>query len=310
MVPPNEEGYATIKVADGIHAIMSGGYNSLLVQGTEGHALLVDIGHDNAKPILAGVKAILGEKPLTHFLYGHNHHDHVGGASHLREAYPGAVFLASKETAEILADMNGPSRPHDTSRGDVVLDISKPLEAGGVKYEFIAVRSHSDDNMLLKVNGDILFAADVINAGSTPFFNFVFGRNNLRHYRRDLVLIQDTPWEKFVTGHGNRLIERPELQVTIDYVDAVIAAALGAYSKVDFNGAVADYMAAGNNPQLVATGLYRTYYERLTDACVKDVLTQWRSGEKNWSVLVDIDATVATHCWSAMWFHHMLAPGR
>ena len=72
-------GYAIKQMQPNVWAIYAASYNSLLVTGTD-HAMLIDIGHGAPDKILAAVKSVLGTSPLTHFFYGHSHHDHVGGA--------------------------------------------------------------------------------------------------------------------------------------------------------------------------------------------------------------------------------------
>jgi glyoxylase-like metal-dependent hydrolase (beta-lactamase superfamily II) len=309
LLPTSDNGAVAFEVTENIHAIMAGGYNSVLIQGDDS-ALLIDIGHDNAEVILAEVKALLGDKPLTHFMYGHVHHDHVAGAHKLREAYPEAVFVASKATVSMLERLQSPSRPFDAASGDIEIDTTETLEIGGAKYEFFTLVSHSDDNVVIRINDKVAFAADVSNPGSAPFFNFVFTAfNDVGLFRQDLVMIHELEWDSFISGHNNRLLTRDDLLTVIDYTDAVTMAAGMAFTKVDMGAVI---VATGIDPMVNPYAGYRHYYEAVTAECSKDVIGQWKSGEHKFTPesMRIVDVMIDSHCWSAAWYQHMYAPGR
>lgn len=88
--------YEIIKIGDA-----SRGYLIFLVNAEKPAAVDVGLSYD-AERSLQEIKDALGGRELAYILLTHSHYDHVGALPQYREAFPGAVSVASRKTAEVL----------------------------------------------------------------------------------------------------------------------------------------------------------------------------------------------------------------
>lgn len=171
----------TIEVAGGVHALL-GPVNSLIIEGPDSSAVLIDSGQDgDAGRRIRKALDQLGLTP-TVILNTHSHADHFGGNAYLLRRYPDIEVLAPEFEANIIRApylepvylfhgasplselrskwLQAPASPvhREVEAGDQML--------GGVPLTLHDVRGHSHRQLAVQV-GDLLFASDAVFGPAT-----------------------------------------------------------------------------------------------------------------------------------------------
>lgn len=174
-----------ITVADGLHAL-TGAVNSLIVEGPDDTAVLIDTGQDaDAGKRIRRALDELGRTP-TVILNTHSHADHFGGNAYLVRRYPEVEVLAPEiEASVIRAPFLEPvylfhgANPPAELRSKWLMAPASPVHRevgageqviGGVDLDLLDVRGHAHRQLAVRI-GDFLFAADA-----------VFGERTLERY--------------------------------------------------------------------------------------------------------------------------------
>ena len=163
-----------LQLGDGIF-FLPGPTNSLIVDGGDGGALLVDTGLDDAqaRKLLRGVAA-LGLRPAA-LLNTHSHPDHHGGNAFLLGKFPGLPIYAPPAEAALIRQpmlsalgMFG-AVPPPALRTKFLLAPDSPAQAiapgthrlGGAEVELLPVPGHALEMYAVRI-GDVLYAADAL----------------------------------------------------------------------------------------------------------------------------------------------------
>lgn len=156
---------------------IGGGIHHSLAIALDSGVVVVDPPlHENRS--LAVIKAVTArwpDKPLTHLILTHHHHDHSGGI----RAYAaiGAELIVAQGDRDFIAQCL--DRPHTISPDTLVAVATRPairtvgdnsLILGGGEIEIHRISSpHSDENLLVYVTSvRLLFNADLFNPGLVP----------------------------------------------------------------------------------------------------------------------------------------------
>lgn len=122
-------------------------------------------GKTSGKPV-AEIAAYISEQglKLDWILETHVHHDHISGASALRDALGGRVAIGRRviEVADAIAAVYGLSAEgRDLDRFDRLLDDGERIEIGEIAIEAMATPGHTVDHMSY-VAGDVVFTGDTL----------------------------------------------------------------------------------------------------------------------------------------------------
>ena len=171
----------TTEVADGVHALL-GPVNSLIIEGPENGAVLIDSGQDaDAGKRIRKALDQLGRTP-TALVNTHSHADHFGGNAYLVRRYPALEILAPEFESAIITTpflepvylfhgasplkelrskwLQGPPSPVHREIG------AGAVEIGGVQLELVDLRGHAHRQLGVRF-GDFLFAADGVFGDAT-----------------------------------------------------------------------------------------------------------------------------------------------
>jgi glyoxylase-like metal-dependent hydrolase (beta-lactamase superfamily II) len=278
------KGYLVQPIRDGLYWITDGAYSTMFLVTSAG-VIACD-----APPTLGTnyLKAIaeITERPVTHLIYSHEHVDHIAGA-HL---FPKEVTIVGhRRTAELLASRNDPRRPPPT----VTFDASYALEHGGQRLE-LAYKgiNHSIDNIFIyaPLQKTLMFV-DVVYPGWMPYKNLgvaVDIPGFVDAHRHTLAY----DFETMVAGHVDRPGNRADVQIQIELLKELAAAAERAYAALSVPAFLKQ------NPPGVsgktAWDLHQDYEQVLVSRMYEELLPKWRS------VLEGTETYLRDNCWAML----------
>jgi glyoxylase-like metal-dependent hydrolase (beta-lactamase superfamily II) len=278
------KGYLVLPIRDGLHWITDGAYSTMFLVTSAG-VIACD-----APPTLGTnyLKAIaeVTDRPVTHLIYSHEHVDHIAGA-HL---FPKDVtIIGHRRTAELLASRNDPRRPPPS----VTFDASYALEHGGQRLE-LAYKgiNHSIDNIFIFApQQKALMIVDIVYPGWMPYKNLgvavdIPGFVDAHRY----ILAYD--FETLVAGHVDRPGNRADVQVQIELVKDLAAAAERAYAALSVP-AFLKQNPPGTNGK-TAWDLHQDYEQVLVSRMYEELLPKWRS------VLAGTETYLRDNCWAML----------
>jgi glyoxylase-like metal-dependent hydrolase (beta-lactamase superfamily II) len=287
-MPDPETGMYVGEIADGIHWVTEGVYQAMFVVTDEG-VIVVDA--PPSIPDIVGAIASVTDQPITHVIYSHSHADHIAGAG----AYPpDATYIAHAETAAQLeaslasnpmwgAFVGGGPVPVPTE----TFDDSYTLTVGSQILELStpSVLAHEPGNIFIYAPAqNVLAVIDLIFPGWSPFKDLGQAEDvvgYLAAHDEILGFGADT----LVTGHLGRLGTNADVELNLEYMADVQAAALAALQSVALDPIVAE--TGFTNPWL----LFDSYFDELVSACEVDVVPQWTDR------LAGADVFTADHCY-------------
>ena len=223
-------------VADGLH-VMTGAVNSLIVEGPDDTAVLVDTGSDaDAGKRIRRALEELGRTP-TAIVNTHSHADHCGGNAYLVKRFPELEVLAPEIEANIIRApylepvylFHGASPPRELLSKWLMAPAS-PVhreiaagdhEIGGVALTLIDLRGHAHRQLAVRV-GEFLFAADgVFGEGTLERYPLPFAQD-VGAQLKSFEVIEASASEgvkRLLPGHGDvtedigQVVERNRLAV-------------------------------------------------------------------------------------------------
>jgi glyoxylase-like metal-dependent hydrolase (beta-lactamase superfamily II) len=278
------KGYLVQPIAADLYWITDGAYSTMFLVTTAG-VIACD-----APPTLGAnyLKAIaeVTDRPVTHLIYSHEHVDHIAGA-HL---FPKDVtIIGHRRTAELLASRKDPRRPLPT----VTFDTSYSLELGGQSLE-LAYKgiNHSIDNIyIFAPHQKTLMFIDVVYPGWMPYKNlgvavdipgFVDAHRHILTY----------DFGTLVAGHVSRPGNRADVEVQIELIKDLVAAAERAYAALS----VPEFLK--QNPPgtdgKTAWDLHQDYEQVLVSRMHEELLPKWRTA------LAGTETYLRDNCWAML----------
>jgi len=205
-------------------------YNSYLVRGSKGTALVETVKENFADEFLARLRAVVDPQLIDFVVCNHTEPDHTGALLRVLEAAPKATVLASETGVRFLRDMFRVDFPVRAVRDGEEVDL------GGRTLRFIgAPFLHWPDSMFTYVPEDaVLFTCDVFGAhyadervfddamgdfaGAQRYYFEVLFSPFRKHLLTALEKIQNLPLSVIAPSHGPVLRREPR-----QYVDRYAA---------------------------------------------------------------------------------------
>ncbi|MBV9182806.1 MAG: MBL fold metallo-hydrolase [Acidobacteria bacterium] len=257
LIPP-EKGYFVQEIRDGLFWVTDGLYNTMFLVSSEG-VIAVDPLPNLGSRYLKAIAEVT-DKPVTHVIYSHEHTDHIGAAY----LFPrNAVFIAQKQTAEILArrqDLRRPI-PSRTFETDYTLTVGNQTLLLAYKGP-----NHESGNIFIYApKQKVLMLVDVIYPGWMAYKNLgiaedVPGYLNAHHD----ALTYD--FDIFLGGHVDRLGTREDVERSLEFVNE----------------------------------LKNTVSTEMTQLIFPDYLRQSSSQKHRWDRHNDYELALVNHCYSQL----------
>jgi Zn-dependent hydrolases, including glyoxylases len=156
---------------------LGGGIHHSLAIALDSTVVVVDPPQheDRSLAVIEAVTARWPDKPISHLILTHHHHDHSGGIR-AYAAIGAELIVAEGDRAFITSCLD---RPHTISPDTLAATTARPtirtvaddgLSLGGGAIEVHRISSpHSDENLVVYVAGPkLLFNADLFNPGLVP----------------------------------------------------------------------------------------------------------------------------------------------
>ncbi len=254
-------GYALEELGDGLYWVTNGNEQALFA--TTGTGVIVIDSPPGLADAMDAAMASVTDEPVTHVIYSHYHHDHIGGAGRYA---PQATFIAHEESARILAQRADADRPLPT----VLVSDSYTLEVGSQTLE-LAYHGpgHVPGNLFIHVpRQGVLMVVDIVWPGWVPFTGLGLAED-VPGYTASIDAILTYEFDIFVGGHVGRYGTRDDVEATRSYVADLHAGAGAALGAVDFGSIAAEV--GWDNVYL----LVDRYFDALSDHCAASVTPNW-----------------------------------
>ena len=224
------------------------------------------------------------DTPVTHLIYSHEHVDHIAGA-HL---FPKTI-VGHRGTAELLASRNDPRRPPPT----VTFDASHTLEHGGQRLELAYNgMNHSIDNIFIFApQQKTLMVVDVVYPGWMPYKNLgvaVDIPGFVDAHRHTLTY----DFETLVAGHVSRRGNRADVQIQIELIKDLAAAAERAHAALDVPAFLRRHPPGTDGK--TAWDLHQGYEQALVSRMYEELLPKWRGA------LAGTETYLRDNCWAML----------
>lgn len=208
-IPP-EKGYFVEQIREGLYWVTDGLYNTIFLVSSQG-VIAVDPLPNLGDRYLKAIAEVT-DKPITHVVYSHEHTDHIGAAYLFPKS---SVYIAQKNTAELLARRNDPRRPVPASTFDdhytlTVGDQTIVLDYKGVNHE-------TGNIFIYAPKQKVLMLVDVVYPGWMPYKNLGIAEDvpgYIQAHHDALTYDFDT----FVGGHVDRLGTRSDVETSLEFV--------------------------------------------------------------------------------------------
>lgn len=155
------------------------------------------------------------DKPITHVIYSHHHADHARGMHLFPES---ATIIGSKETAQLLKDVNDPLRPVP----EVIWEDEYVLETGGLRLEFKDLgrnwHSHSD-SLVYAPEQKILLATDTFHADAAPWLHFGEAVDPIMTWRLPQIILDNYDFELIINGHERMVPTRAHFETYKEMIE-------------------------------------------------------------------------------------------
>jgi len=302
-----EKGFYTREIRDGVFLLTEGWYHVLVVPTDEG-TVVVDapptISPDfyTGKNLMNGIESIT-DIPISHLVYSHHHHDHIGGAHNFPKDI---TIVAQEQCAKLLDDVKDPDRPVPTVtfKDKMTLKVGKQTLLLDYRGDI-----HCNGNSFIHLpDQKILMVVDVIFPGWVPFSSLAMA-SDLRGFMRGHDETLSFDFDTLVSGHLTRLGKREDVDIQKEYFLDLHATARKFLGE-RFRGSVdpAKREAMKNNPMDVgdfmtigqelgfenARAVFDTYLNNIADAITEEVQPRWVGK------LAAVDVFTRSHAWEVL----------
>ena len=277
-VIPKEKGYAVQEIRAGLYWVTDGAYNTMFLVHESG-VIAVDPLPTLGPRYLAAIASVT-QKPITHVIYSHEHTDHIGAA----KLFPaGAMFIAHRETAELLKLRKDPRRPVP----GVTFEDSYTLDAGGQRLilDYRGVNHERGNIFIYAPRQKVLMLVDVIYPGFMPYKDLGIAEDVqgwTEAHRQALAYDFDV----LVAGHVNRLGTRKDVEVSAELAGDLRKVSSAVLAGLDFPTFIRTH------PAVDKWDLHNEYEKALVERCAARMLPRWKDR------LADTATYLADNCWT------------
>jgi len=306
VTPDPNKGYGIIDYGNGVYFLTEGAYWSMCVvspppkKSTRGNRYLLNKDDDDgnsgssssssgqtllvidaptgfyqAGAFINAVKEVLnmsGASTVSDMLYSHQHTDHIGTASQVKQNWPKVQIHAHSHTCKRLRDRNDPRRPVPGNCYSGNFELSKfNIEAS----EFPA---HVTGNLAIHhAPSQVLMLIDVVFPGWTPFRDLAieeYTPNFLAAH--DKILAMD--WNILVPGHLSRLGNRQDVMTQKEYITDMFQYAADAMADTP-QAPIADALGTfdpSSDGYLNFWALFEEWFRVCDSKCADRTLDKWR----------------------------------
>jgi glyoxylase-like metal-dependent hydrolase (beta-lactamase superfamily II) len=222
-------------------------------------------------------------KPITHVIYSHEHTDHIAAAY----LFPkDAVYIAQKQTAEILGRRHDPRRPVPTLTFDdtyklTVGDQTLVLDYKGVNHE-------AGNIFIYAPKQKVLMLVDVIYPGWMPYKNLGIAEDVPGYVQahRDALSYD---FDALVAGHVDRLGTRQDVETSLEFVNQLQDTMIDQMRKLEFPA----YLRA-NASSKHRWERHNDYEQELVSRCYAELAPKWNQK------LSGTEAYLKDNCWAML----------
>lgn len=210
VIPP-EKGYFVQEIRGGLYWVTDGLYNTIFLVSSQG-VIVVDPLPNLGERYLKAIAEVTS-KPITHVIYSHEHTDHIGAAYLFPQ---GSVYIAQKQTAEILARRHDPRRPVPT----LTFDSSYTLTIGDqtLVLDYKGVNHEAGNIFIYAPKQKVLMLVDVVYPGWMPYKNLGIAED-VPGYMQAHQDVLSYDFDTFLGGHVDRLGTRADVQTSLEFVN-------------------------------------------------------------------------------------------
>jgi glyoxylase-like metal-dependent hydrolase (beta-lactamase superfamily II) len=266
------KGYRLENLGGGLYMITDNIYQSMFLVYERG-VVVVDAPPNYAAHIRQAIAEVTN-RPITHLIYSHAHIDHIGGAAAIG-GHP--IIIAHTQTARILARAHDPNRPAPT----VTFEHAYNLQVGSRRLElsYHGVAHEAGNIFIYAPAQRTLMVVDVVFPGWMPWRRFALAQD-VPGYFAQVEEISHSPFEHLIGGHVARIGTHADVDVQLEFMNDVKAAAATALGSTTPGDGV--NAADRANPW----GIYDDYIDRVAAQCVNALTPKWRSRLAAYDVFV------------------------
>ena len=256
-----EKGYLVQEIKDGLYWLTDGSYQTMFLTTGEG-VIAIDAPPSIGEKYLQAISEVTDE-PVTHFIYSHNHGDHIGTAS----IFPSdATYIAHEETTAKLTSSTNQNVPIPT----VTFSDDYTLEVGSQTLELSYKGPiHTPGNIFIYApEQKVLMLVDVVFPGWSPFKNLALAED-VPAYLDAHNLILEYDFDSYIGGHVTRLGTSEDVETQKEYLQDIQDNVQLAAQTVDFF-AIAQ-QTGFENPWL----LIDTYLDAISQTCADATIPDW-----------------------------------
>jgi glyoxylase-like metal-dependent hydrolase (beta-lactamase superfamily II) len=266
------KGYRTEELGPGLYMITDNAYQSMFMVHDRG-VILVDVPPPYAKHILPAVREIT-PKPVTHIIYSHAHADHIAGTKSIGGA---PIIIAHEETKRLLVEANDSNRPLPTRTFKDKLELKVGGQTLELSYHGVA---HEPGNIFIYApRQKVLMVVDTVFPGWMPWRRLALAKD-IRGLFRQLEEIKAIDFTKLVGGHVSRWGTKADVQVQLDFMKDLRAAATTALATTNF-GEGLDPADAGN-----PWAGFDNYIDRAVVKCMNTLEPAWKNRLAGYDVFI------------------------
>lgn len=275
-----EKGYYLEEISDGVYFVSSFSHNTVFVEAQES-VIVIDALPSLGEKYLDAIREVT-DKPVSHMIYSHSHHDHIGSAHVFGDDIE---IIAHEATKTKLLHANDPDRPIPT----LTFDTTYALEVGGRTIELTYYgAAHNPGNIVIYLpNEKVLTMIDIAFPRWVPIHEFAIAEDVGEYFTiYEKLLAYD--FTHFIGGHA-RLGSYQDVVDQRDYVFDVKKSAGQVINKAAFAEVGKKTAGLPNQYLGVKFGL-----DQLASDCEKRVVDKW--GDK----LVGADVFTNSHCFKML----------
>ena len=278
---PAEKGYFVQEIKRGLYWVTDGLYNTIFVVSSQG-VIAVDPLPNLGEKYLKAIAEVT-DKPVTHVIYSHEHTDHIGAAY----LFPkNAVYVAQKETAEILARRNDPRRPVPAVTFDntyilTVGDQSLVLDYKGVNHEAGNIFIYAPEQK-------VLMLVDVVYPAWMPYKNLGIAEDVPGYIQAHHDALR-YDFDIFVGGHVDRLGTRADIETSLELVNELKSTVMTAMARLPFPSYLRQNASSKHR-----WDRHNDYEMTLVDGCYRQLFPKWNSR------LRGSESYLKDNCWAML----------